>query len=437
MGDGAHPTRAADWLGQVYVDPNARFGTHTARAVANFPDPPVGLRLADRPALVRALLEIKRAAAIANRHLGLVDDARADCIVRAADLLMATAPSVADFPVHLLHGGGGTSANMNVNEVLTQVANVDPHGAGLGIDALDHVNKSQSTNDVYPSACRIALIGPVRDLAVAIRHGRDVLDDLSTRYDASPRLARTCLRDAVASTFGTFFGAWASAWARAIHRIETASEALVTISIGGGIAGQPNASPPGFGEAVAAELERRGVASGVRLARHLADAAQHTDDLLGVAHALDAFGRILIKQAHDLRMLASGPDGGLNEVHLPAVQPGSSAVPGKVNPVIAEFAIQCAMQSAATTTACAAAVERADLDLNVWEGVMFTNLDLSSRLLTSSVTSLVTRCLDGIVIDKELNEARARVSTARIAESVLDGSYSAGLRELGLAPTDP
>jgi aspartate ammonia-lyase len=211
----------------------------------------------------------------------------------------------------------------------------------------------------------------------------------------------------------------------------------VTVSLGGGVAGQPNASPPGFSAAIIAELEHRGIGPGLRLADNLADAAQHTDDLLDVAHALDAFGRVLIKHAHDLRILASGPEGGLAELQLPPVQPGSSAMPGKVNPVIAEFAIQCAMQTAAATTACAAAVERADLDLNVWEGVTFTNLDLASRLLAAATDTLVSRCLEGIAIDERLNRDRAQVSTARVAQTVRDSDYSTGLRELGLLPKEP
>lgn len=402
------------------------YGAHTRHALENFPSAPAGLTLGDHPELVTSLLQIKQAAARANATVGFLDSKRAALVDRACAALLTKTDCRRQFPVHILQGGGGTSANMNANEVVAAVANALDgirSTAPWRIDALDHVNKNQSTNDVYPSACRLSLSVLLRRLIEAVDGTRHLWSELRQRYGEVPRLARTCLRDAVTSDFDVWFGACESAWSRAGARLERADAQIQALSLGGGVAGQPAATPEGYRDAVLSELQVIVGSPSLTRASDLGDAAQNPDELLDVANAIATFARILIKQCNDLRLLGSGPHAGIGELKLPAVQLGSSAVPGKVNPVIPEFAMQCAMQSVTAAGACGLATEHGELDLNVWEGVFVYNLAVAMKLLTAGVESLGTRCLAGMTIDENKNRSNAMSPTTRLAALAQAQSY--------------
>jgi aspartate ammonia-lyase len=322
---------------------------------------------------------------------------------------------------------------MNVNEVVAFVAN---HLDGMDwaeallVDPLDHVNLHQSTNDVYPTACRLALARLVEPLAVHVHEVEETLRRMAESGRGIPRLARTCLRDAVDSDFEAYFGGCTGAWKRGGARLRTARAALHTVSIGGGIAGQPGSSPPEFRRLAIEELRTVTAVPQLILTESFADAAQNVDDVYDLACAVDILARILIKQAQDLRLLASGPDAGLGELVLPTSLAGSSAMPGKVNPVIPEFAIQCAMQVIGNSTVCGLATQQGELDLNVWEGVLVYNLYTSICLLTSALGAYHSRCLSGIRVVRPTNYLHSQVPAAKIARRVQQSSYRVVLREV-------
>jgi aspartate ammonia-lyase len=427
-------------MGDVRVPSERKYGAQTARALRNFAVPPPGLALGDHPDLIHAVLAIKRAAARANVQIEAIDQWRGRLIEEACVAIATGGDWRQEFPVNILHGGGGTSANMNVNEVVAHVANAiargDDRSDGSRVDPLDHVNKNQSTNDVYPTACRLSVIERASAIVSALRTTEERWSGLSQQIGDVPRLARTCLQDAVESNFSALLGGYLAATARCRLRLERAIEPLHIVSIGGGVAGQPNASPEAYRRAVIQELGALTRREKLRLTNDFADAAQNSDQLLDLTQALEMLARILLKQAHDLRLLSSGPEGGIGEVILPAVQPGSSAIPGKVNPVIPEFVIQCSMQTISACSACGMAIDHAELDLNVWEGVFAYNASTSLSLLVAAVEAWNAHCLSDLQIDEDLNRARAATIAPRLAIAVQQSSYSCAAKGAETAPDD-
>jgi aspartate ammonia-lyase len=420
-------------MGRVRVPANRRYGAQTARAVANFGVPRPGLALGDHGGLVRALLDLKRAAAQANARSGALDPARTELVVAACAEIRSLRSLRPDFPVHILHGGGGTSANMNVNEVVAHAANARGR---LGtrsrrrVDPLEHVNRNQSTNDVYPSACRLALLRASSELTSLLVGSEGRWDALIARHGATPRLARTCLQDAVASDFAALFRPYAAVTVRCRERLERAVRRLQKLSLGGGLAGQPGATSAAYRAALAEAMPDAVGRDDLTLTADFADAAQNADDLLELAQALDALARVLVKQASDLRLLASGPEGGLSELLLAPLQPGSTALPGKVNPVVPEFVVQCGMQTIAAAGACGMATDHAELDLNVWEGVYVYNLSLALSLMSAAVEAWNERCLATLAVDEAVNRRRADAPAARTAALVQAHSYRHAERQL-------
>jgi aspartate ammonia-lyase len=202
------------------------------------------------------------------------------------------------------------------------------------------------------------------------------------------------------------------------------------VSLGGGVAGQPNATSEHYRAAIVAELRTATGLTELRLTANFADSAQNADDLLALAQDLDTLARVLIKQAKDLRLLASGPEGGLSEVILPALQPGSSAMPGKINPIVPEFVVQCAMYAIGAAAACAMATDHAELDLNVWEGIYVHNLLSAQSLLLGAIEAWNCRCLNGLQVDDAVNIAHAASLTSQLATVAQTRSYSAAQAEL-------
>ncbi len=423
----------SDSLGLVAVPRNSLFGAQTARAVINFGPVPPGFALSSRPLLIRSLLQIKKASAQANHELGLLDLHRCRLIVRACDQLLRSTDYSREFPIHLLHGGGGTSANMNANEVVANLANSlvsAVRGIRAPVDALDHVNKSQSTNDVYPSACRLAIALHAGPLLGKLALCAASYKNLKVRFGKVPKVTRTCLQDAIRSDWGRYFDAQVRVLLRHHQRITTTRRAICSLNLGGGIAGEPRSSPARFRTLVMARLAKEIPDLPIRNATQLADAAQNSDDLVAYGQALDGLCRTLIKQAADLRLLSSGPECGFMEIALPPRQPGSSAMPGKVNPVIPEFLMQCCFSVIGYISSCGLAAEHAELDLNVWEGIFLQSMCSSTDLLVPALNAFADYCLRDLTVNRENAARRANNRTSKIAEHAKRVSYSDALKDM-------
>jgi aspartate ammonia-lyase len=397
-----------DLLGQVAVPADALYGAQTQRALANFP---LGRQrtVGSYPGIVTALLLVKKAAALTNREIGQLEPQAADAIISAADRLLAE-PQPDIFPLHHLHGGGGTSANMCANEVLANLGE-ELFGGRRGeyrwLHPNDHVNLNQSTNDVYPTACRMAVIVEWPELRAGLIALAVALEEKGGAYRDVPRLSRTCLQDAVATTWGDFFGAQSAFIRRSCDRLETAVDALHWVNLGGTIVGRLQDAPEAYRQRIVPVLCEVTGDDGYHQAPDLIDAAQNADDLAAVSAQLDLLARGLIKIAKDFRILGSGPEGGLGELRMPAVQPGSSCMPGKVNPVMAEFLIQVAFNVMGNHLTCSSCLDHAELDLNVWESAMVFSILESFELLTDGAAAFAERCVRGLVVDVERNVAHA------------------------------
>ena len=419
-----------DSLGAVAVPQDRLYGAQTARAIVNFGAPADGYCLGARSSLVRALVHIKRVAAEQNHRIGQLPPSHHRAISAACAEILGWDDYSLEFPIHILHGGGGTSANINANEVIANLANRlagGQVGSYLPVHPLDHVNLNQSTNDVYPSACRIAIADEAQKVLDALDECIGYYERLKDTNRHIPKLARTCLQDAVKSDWGRFFEAQARVLGRHRRRVADSRDSICLLSLGGGVAGEPGSAPVRFRRNLISELAASFPDLPLRRAPHFADAAQNSDDLLAYGQSLDGLCRTLVKQSADLRLLASGPECGFMELSLPARQPGSSAIPGKVNPVVPEFVMQSCFTAIGAVSACGLAAEHAELDLNVWEGAFVHGLLSASELLASALCSLGTFCLSGITVNEAESRKKADNSTARATAYARRFSYTAAL----------
>lgn len=393
-----------DLLGAIAVPADALYGANTQRALESFP--PQNLRtIGAFPELIDALLLIKWAAAEVNHRIGDLDEKKAQAVVQSARTLL-TAKSAKSFPLCHLHGGGGTAMNMNVNEVLANHAE-ESLGGKRGqyklIHPNDHVNMHQSTNDVYPTACHMAVISKASELISALSELAGSLDEFERGAGAHRRLARTCLQDAVEVTYADLFGSYAAFMRRSQRRFTRTVTALHTVNLGGTIVGRAADAPEAYRSAIIPALRNVTGDDAYRSAENLFDAAQNPDDLAAVSSALELLARGVIKIARDLRLLSSGPEAGLGEIQLPAVEAGSSIMPGKINPVIPESVIQCCFQVIGRHSVCAMGLEHGELDLNIWESIMVFSVLESIDLLARACELLKNKCIEGITINSERN----------------------------------
>jgi aspartate ammonia-lyase len=415
-----------DLLGAVEVPEYALYGAQTQRAVANFPlsmteESFPARTIGSFPTLVRGLLLIKKAAACANQELGLLDAEKAQSIQSAADQLLAGAPAQ-HFPVHYLHGGGGTSANMNANEVLANLAE-ELLGGRRGeyrlVHPNDHVNLNQSTNDVYPTACHMAVIlawpalqAELLDLARGLE---ECVDPLAVH------LARTCLQDAVEIRFSDYFSGIAVQVRRLTTYANEAADRLHSVNLGGTICGRAADVPLAYLPRIVPVLAQVTGDARYTQAPNLFDAAQNPDELAAVSAALDRLARGLVKIAKDLRLLSSGPEAGIGDICLPAMQPGSSIMPGKVNPVMPEFLVQICFRVMGNHAMCASGLDHGELDLNVWESSMVFPVLESFELLTCAVRAFREKCVSGLAVPAETNQAHIQTIIPRL--TALAGKY--------------
>jgi aspartate ammonia-lyase len=398
----------SDVLGRIEVPAGALYGVQTRRAMLNFP-----VRrqrtLGDYPDMIAGLMMVKRAAANVNGRCRFLPRDKALAIAEAAQSVING--SFRDqFPVHRLHGGGGTSANMNANEVLANLAE-ESLGGRRGeyriIHPNDHVNCNQSTNDVYPTACHVAVIRAWPELAASLDRLALTLERRGRELAREVRIARTCLQDAVEITFGDFLGGSAAMVRRIRKKLAGTVDRLHAVNLGGTIVGRSLDAPKTYRSAIVPELAKVTGDKRYRQAADLYDSAQNPDEMAAVSSYLDLAARCLIKLAKDFRLMASGPEAGLMEIRLPAVQPGSSIMPGKINPVMPEFLIQACFQVMGDSAACRAAVDHGELDLNVWEGVMVFNILDAMEVLATAVSAFEERCVRRFVVDSARNRRNA------------------------------
>ncbi len=382
----------------------------TQRAVENFP---ISGRRVDAE-LIAAVVQVKRAAAPVNAELEVIDAAVAAAIVTAADLVLAGHHDD-QFPIDVFQTGSGTSTNMNVNEVLSSLATAQ---LGRPVHPNDHVNASQSSNDVIPTAIRLAALQSLdRRLVPALAHLAASLRGAQQRFAEVVKAGRTHLMDAVPVTLGQEFGGYATAVELGIDRLLATSERLSSLPLGGTAVGTGLNAPPGFARACIESL-------GAQLGLELHEAADHfeaqgaQDVLVELSGATRVVAVSLNKLATDLRWMASGPSTGLAEIRLPELQPGSSIMPGKVNPVLPEAVHQVVAQVMGNDAAIAIAGASGAFELNVMLPVIADNLLSSMRLLGNVSRLLADRCIDGIEADaqrcRQLAESSPSLVTALV-----------------------
>jgi aspartate ammonia-lyase len=387
-----------DPLGERQVPGDAYYGIQTARALENFPIS--GLKAA--PDFVTATVLVKKAAAEANGALGRLDGRIAAAIVRAADEVLAG--SLRDqFVVDVYQAGAGTSHNMNANEVLANRASEILGGARgeyTRVHPNDHVNMGQSTNDVYPTTTRLALLMTTPRLVDAARALAESLDRKAAEFADVLKVGRTHLQDAVPITLGQEFSGWAACVARGAEDVERATTQLRELNLGATALGTGLNAGDDYTVAAIANLARyTGVA--VIPAANRFRVTQSMGDLVAWSGAVRRLSIEVGKLASDLRLLSMGPRAGLAEIALPAVQPGSSIMPGKVNPSIPEMVNQVCFQVIGCDTTIAAAAEAGQLELNVMMPVMAWNALHACSILTQAVVVLRSRTVEGIAADRE------------------------------------
>ena len=398
-----------DSLGEMQLPADALYGVHTQRALDNFPITGVGLN--HFPELVRALAMVKKAAAMANRDLGELDPALAATIIEVSDEIIA-GQHHDSFVVDMVQGGAGTSTNMNTNEVIANLGLAKmgyAYGDYAHLHPNDHVNRSQSTNDVYPTAIRLAVLATCVDLAAEQRRLRDAFALKAREFGHVMKVGRTQLQDAVPITLGSEFASFATTVNEDIDRLDQLSRLLMEVNLGGTAVGTGINSPDGY---AALAVENLAAVSGYPLvgASDLIEASSDLGAFITFSGVLKRIAVKLSKISNDLRLLSSGPRAGIGEIILPPVQAGSSIMPGKVNPVIPEVVNQVAYQVVGNDMTVTMAAEAGQLQLNAMEPVIIFKVLESMRMLTRAMQVLTDRCVSGI-----------RADEARCAQ-LLDGS---------------
>jgi aspartate ammonia-lyase len=393
-----------DTLGEVAVPDQALYGAQTQRAVENYPIS--GLR--EHPLFIRAFVLLKKAAALANRELGTLEPQLADAIIGAADTVLGDFRQYrAHFPVDVFQAGAGTSFNMNVNEVLANLANLSlggKPGEYKPVHPNDHVNMSQSTNDVFPTALRVATVMLLGQLMPELTRLGVAFDEKGTEFADVIKSGRTHLQDAVPVTLGQEMKAYAEAVKRTERHLLDASHDVYELGIGGTAAGTGMNAPPRYRYVVIRHLnELTGLT--FRPQKDLREAMQSQLPVVAVSSALRNLALELTRITNDLRLLASGPQTGLAEIILPAVQPGSSIMPGKVNPSMLECMNQVLFHVIGAATAIDYASQAGQLELNVMMPLMAFEMTFSIEILKNYLPVFTGKCIRGIKADRERSQA--------------------------------
>ena len=387
-----------DTMGEVRVPVNALYRAQTQRAVENFPISGKTLE----PAHIEALARVKKAAAQANAELGVLDGELAKAIAAAADEV-ATGKYDGDFPIDVFQTGSGTSSNMNTNEVIAELATRALKAAGSDkvVHPNDHVNASQSSNDVFPTSVHVAATSAlINDLIPALGYLAESLERKAVEFKDVVKSGRTHLMDATPVTLGQEFGGYAAQVRYGIERINASLPRVAEVPLGGTAVGTGINTPAGFPERV---IELLATDTGLPLteARDHFEAQANRDGLIEASSQLRNIAISFMKINNDLRWMGSGPNTGLGEIAIPDLQPGSSIMPGKVNPVICEASIMVAAQVIGNDTAIAWSGTNGAFELNVGIPVMASNLLESIRLLANTSRVMADKMIDGITANVE------------------------------------
>ena len=389
-------------MGEVRVPKDAKYQAQTQRAVENFP---ISFRTLER-SQIRALALIKSAAAKVNARLGVIPQDIADAIVASADRV-AAGEYYGDFPLDVFQTGSGTSSNMNANEVIGTLA---AELLGGKVHPNDHVNASQSSNDVFPTSIHVAATESiVRNLMPALVHLEGALEAKSVQWATVVKSGRTHLMDATPVTLGQEFGGYAAQIRHGQERLQASLPRIAELPLGGTAVGTGINTPPGFAADVIDELNE---ATGLTFteARNHFEAQASRDGLVEASGQLRSIAVSLYKICNDLRWMGSGPTAGLGEIQLPDLQPGSSIMPGKVNPVLPEATMMVCAQIFGNDQTGAFAGSQGNFELNVMFPVIGRNLLESINLLSNVIRVLVDKCIVGIVANVERLRAYAESS---------------------------
>ncbi len=389
-----------DLLGDRNVPFEAYYGVQTLRAIENFNIS--GVTLCFYPAIIEGLAKVKHAAALANNELGLMDDNITSAICKACEEI-ADGKFHNHFIVDMIQGGAGTSTNMNANEVIANRA-LEILGYSKGeydyCHPNNHVNLSQSTNDAYPTSVKIALINSNKKLIEVLRMLIGSFENKAKEFGHVIKMGRTQLQDAVPMTLGQEFGAYAATLSEEIDRLEQNAKLFLEVNMGATAIGTGINSDPDYADKVIAHLRK---VTGMPIVNsvNLVEATQDTGAFIMYSAAVKRLAVKLSKICNDLRLLSSGPRTGINEINLPPMQPGSSIMPGKVNPVIPEVVNQIAFKVIGNDLTVTMASEAGQLELNVMEPVIVQSLFESIEMLKNGMMTLKYRCIDGITANEE------------------------------------
>lgn len=429
-----------DFIGELEIPDNVYYGVQTFRAVDNFQM--TGRKLRDYPFFVKAFAQIKKAAALANKEVGVIDADKADALAKAADRVIAG--EFADqFVVDMIQGGAGTSTNMNVNEVLTNIA-LESMGHKKGeyqyLHPNDHTNLGQSTNDTYPSSIKVATWTKLGDLIKAMENLKKELEKKGKDFKDYIKMGRTELEDAVPTTLGNTFNAFASYIKADIERLSYAREVMQTLNMGATAIGTGINCHPDYKNIVEKNLSK--ITGGkFKPADDLIAATQDTADFVFVSGALKTAAVRLNKIANDLRLMNSGPRCGLGEINLPKMQPGSSIMPGKVNPVICEVVQEACYEVIGNDTTIMLCSERGEFELNavepgiayalfnslvILENAMNTLANKAVKNLTANAEACKKSVLNSIGIVTAFNPVLGYEKSASIAKEALESGKAVG-----------
>ena len=391
-----------DTMGEVRVPASALYGAQTQRAVENFPISGSGLE----PAQIAALARIKKSAALANEQLGVLDADIAEAIALAAEEVI-TGVHDREFPVDVYQTGSGTSSNMNMNEVLAALAT---ERLGRPVHPNDHVNASQSSNDVFPTSVHIAVTSAlIDDLIPALDHLAVALEAKASEWSGVVKAGRTHLMDATPVTLGQEFGGYARQMRLGIERVQSALPRVAEVPLGGTAVGTGINTPAGFPQLVIELLQKETELPITEAADHF-EAQANRDGLVDASGALRTIAVSLTKISNDIRWMGSGPNTGLGELNIPDLQPGSSIMPGKVNPVIPEAVLMVAARVIGNDATIAWSGASGAFELNVQIPVMGTALLESIRLLSTVTRALADKTIDGLQANVERAAALAGMS---------------------------
>jgi aspartate ammonia-lyase len=387
-----------DPLGEKKIPKDAYYGIQTLRGIENFPVSGIKAPLP----FINAYVLIKKSAALANAQVGWLEQEKAKAIIQACDEILA-GKLLDQFVIDVFQAGAGTSFNMNVNEVLANRALEimgKPKGNYKILNPNDHVNMGQSTNDTFPTALHVSVLMALKPLLEELNQLSNAIDELAKKYADVLKSGRTHLQDAVPVTIGQEFSAYASAINNACVELGKRQENLYSVALGGTATGTGANAHPDYKQIAISELAKM-TGFPLKPVKNNFEALQSHRPSQTVSSGLKELALELIRIANDLRLLASGPTTGLNEITLPPVQPGSSIMPGKVNPVMAECLDMVAFQVVGNDLAVSMAVQAGQLELNVMTPVIMYNLHFSIQILTNYLPVFRKKCIEGITVNEK------------------------------------